>query len=415
MEAERSEVAEWGPGQVPAIGGLVGPYRVLRRLGAGTTGTVFEVEHERIARRAAMKVFSPIVPVPGVADRFLVEAQAVNAIKDPHVVEITDILEAPEGHPVALVMELLEGRSLADVIAGERRLPAARVLRILAHVCKGLAAVHAAGFVHRDVKPENVFLVQRDADPDFVKLLDFGLVKACGDRGPRSGCATLAGTFLGSPAYASPEQAAGSRVDFRSDIYSLAVLAFELLTGELPFMAEGYREVLLMQMTAPPPPLPAEIRATELGQTLDEILQTCLSKDPNDRAYSAPQLAEMFCELAEGEGASRLRLRFKRDTRRWRHGALLAPVALAALGLLLFARHHAGRPVESAALAAAPAAPVVQPLAQASEAPRSPAVAAAGDQNPEEPRDQPKLPNKGRRASRTARLLSEATTLNPFQ
>src|SRR5690348_2977152 len=212
MDAAMREERGGGWLKVPEVGDVLGPYRLLRRLGAGTTATVFEVEHQRIGRRAAMKVLSPMVPVPNVLDRFVVEAQAVNVIKDPHVVEVTDILESPDGRPLALVMELLQGESLADLIAADEKLPVDRVLRILAHVCEGLAAVHAAGFVHRDLKPENVFVVERDGNPDFVKLLDFGLVKPVGEGGARSGCATVEGTFLGSPAYASPEQAAGKSV-----------------------------------------------------------------------------------------------------------------------------------------------------------------------------------------------------------
>ena len=299
-----NEQAAVGTDGVPEVGAILGPYRLVRRLGAGMTSTVFEVEHLRIARRAAMKIMSPIVSIPNVAERFVVEARAVNAIRNPHIVEITDILESTDGRPLALVMELLEGESLCDLTAGGRTLSIDRAMRILAHVCEALAAVHAAGFAHRDLKPENVFLVQRDGDPDFVKLLDFGLAKPLGEGGARAGCGTLEGTFLGSPAYASPEQAAGKSVDLRTDIYSLGVMAFELLTGELPFMAVGFRELLMKHMVTPAPHLPAELLATELGRTLDGILQTCLAKEPADRVLSAQQLAEMFHRLSGDEEAA---------------------------------------------------------------------------------------------------------------
>lgn len=405
---------ELGADGLPQIGSTLGPYLLLRRLGSGTTGTVFEVEHQRIARRAAMKVLSPMVPVPNVMDRFVVEAQAVNAIKDPHVVEITDILESADGRPLALVMELLEGESLGDLISRQPLLPLDRVLRILAHVCDGLAAVHAAGFVHRDLKPENIHLVRRDGEADFAKLLDFGLVKPCGEGGARSGCGTIEGTFLGSPAYASPEQAAGKNVDLRTDIYSIGVMAYELITGELPFVADGFREVLMKHMTAPPPHLPDYIRSTELGQTLDGILQACLSKDPEQRVYSAKQLAETFHALAGEEGSGEFVLRRRPGrwlTPRWRRGALAAPIALGALGLFLFLRHHAVQPAQ-APQAVAPAAAVsaAPPVAQAMEA--SPARA---DESPADVgHDQPKRSGR-RHASRAARPLDEATTLDPFQ
>lgn len=401
--------------ELPQVGGVLGPYRLVRRLGAGTTGTVFEVEHLRIGRRAAMKVLSPMVPVPNVMDRFVVEAQAVNVIKDPHVVEVTDILESPDGRPLALVMELLEGQSLADLIAGEDKLPVDRVLRILGHLCQGLAAVHAAGFVHRDLKPENVFVVERDGNPDFVKLLDFGLVKPVGEGGARAGCGTVEGTFLGSPAYASPEQAAGKSVDLRSDIYSLGVLAYELLTGELLFMADGFREVLMKHMTAPAPHLPAEVLATALGRSLDDILQTCLAKDPAQRLFSAGQLAGMFRRMAATGGCDEVALRPRaHHARSLRRRVALAASTLAVglAALLLAARHRHPQPpiqraVQVASVAPAPPQPQVAPPAQPSAQPIEPLADGA--------QEQPKRVTRVRRQARSVRLLDEATTLDPFQ
>jgi serine/threonine-protein kinase len=412
---ETNEQRAVGTDGVPEVGAILGPYRLVRRLGAGMTSTVFEVEHLRIARRAAMKVMSPMGPIPDVADRFVVEAQAVNAIRNPHIIEITDILESSDGRPLALVMELLEGGSLCDLTTRHRALSMDRVMRILAHVCEALAAVHGAGFAHRDLKPENVFLVERDGDPDFVKLLDFGLVKPLGEGGARSGCGTVEGTFLGSPAYASPEQAAGKSVDLRTDIYSLGVMAFELVTGQLPFMADGVRELLMKHMVAPAPHLPPELLATELGRTLDGILQTCLAKEAADRVLSAQQLAEMFHRLSGDQAtADRLAARRSREHRHaTRTGMLGGAVALATLLLVLVLRHHHGPvsaamppPVASAA-AAVPTLPVVQepvPLVRP-EAGR----AAVGQ------RERPKEGSRVRRAARSVRPLDEATTLDPFQ
>jgi len=415
MEPAKREGQAAGWFDLPEVGAVLGPYRLLRRLGAGTTGTVFEVEHQRIARRAAMKVLSPMVPVPNVIDRFVVEAQAVNAIKDPHVVEVTDILESPDGRPLALVMELLEGQSVADLIAGEAKLPVDRVLRILAHVCEGLAAVHAAGFVHRDLKPENVFVVERDGNPDFVKLLDFGLVKPVGEGGARSGCGTVEGTFLGSPAYASPEQAAGKSVDLRSDIYSLGAMAYELVTGELLFTADGFREVLMKHMAAPAPHLPPEILATELGRALDDILQTCLAKEPDQRRFSAKQLAEMFRRMAEtGQHDAEVFPRRGANIRLARRRRVLAAstVAVGVLALLLALRHHAHAPVQIPPTEVASDGPAVltPPVAEAAEPPPR-AVQSIADGA----REQPKRVARARRPARSVRPLDEATTLDPFQ
>jgi eukaryotic-like serine/threonine-protein kinase len=403
-----------GTDGVPEIGAILGPYRLVRRLGAGMTSTVFEVEHLRIARRAAMKIMSPIVSIPNVADRFVVEAQAVNAIRNPHIVEITDILESAEGRPLALVMELLEGESLCDLTGGDRKLSMDRAMRILAHVCEALAAVHAAGFAHRDLKPENVFLVHRDGDPDFVKLLDFGLVKPVGEGGARSGCGTMEGTFLGSPAYASPEQAAGKSVDLRTDIYSLGVMAFELLTGELPFRADGFREVLMEHMVTPPPHLPPELLATELGRTLDDILQTCLAKEAADRLLSAQQLAEMFHRLSgDEEAANRLAMPSPSRHRDFkRTGMLGGALALATLLLVLVLRHHHGpAPAAMSPPVASAAAPVSTPPVAQVAVP----VQRATDQVEDGQRQRPKDGTRGRRTARSVRPLDEATTLDPFQ
>ena len=208
-----------------ALGQTIGPYRLIRKLGEGTTSRVFEVEHVNIRRRAAMKIAHTDAVLPGICGRLFAEAQAVNLINHPNIVAITEMLEPTEEHPsFALVMELLDGKLLADVIASEGPLPPARFLPILAQVCDGLAAVHAAGFVHRDLKPENICLVEHDGRRDLVKLLDFGLVKAL-RADVRSPTATCEGMFMGSPAYTSPEQAQGNPVDHRTDIYAIGVMS----------------------------------------------------------------------------------------------------------------------------------------------------------------------------------------------
>src|SRR5947207_7756641 len=260
-------------GSAPVVGETIGPYRLIRQLGLGTTGRVFEVEHTRIGRRAAMKIVHRQGVISAVVDRLFIEAQAVNLINHPHVVEITDIL-VPDAdqRDHALVMELLDGRSLADVLATDGPLPPARYLPIMAQICAGLEAVHRAGFVHRDLKPENVFLVERGGNPDFVKLLDFGLVKAL--RGDIAACtATVEGTFMGSPAYASPEQSAGKPVDQRSDIYAAGVMLHELCTGKLPFECDHIADLLMKQINAAPPRLSAEMLATDIGRAVDAIIQ----------------------------------------------------------------------------------------------------------------------------------------------
>jgi len=396
----------------PVVGEMVGPYRILRQLGQGTTSRVFEVEHTRIGRRAAMKIVHRYGVAAGVVDRLFAEAKAVNLINHPHIVEISDILVPGEEQPDhALVMELLDGRSLADVLETDGPLPPARYLPIMAQICAGLAAVHRAGFVHRDLKPENVFLVERGGDRDFVKLLDFGLVKALRpDIGAAT--ATIEGTFMGSPAYASPEQCAGKPVDQRSDIYAVGVMLHELVTGRLPFLSEHVADLLIKQVNAPPPRLSDELLATELGLAADAIIQACLLKDPAERSLSAPELADMFGRLAAGEhgvvgGIRRRRLVWKRVRR---PATLIAPAlalaVVAAFGVLR--ARGTGAPRQPAAVAA-PTSAVIAATAAPLPVPSSTTAASTDRQ-----RDRASAPVP-RRAGRTPPRLSKAMTLDPYR
>jgi serine/threonine-protein kinase len=267
--------------------------RILRQLGQGTTSRVFEVEHTRIGRRAAMKVVHRYGIVPGVVDRLFIEAQAVNLINHPHVVEISDILVPDADQPDhALVMELLEGQSLADVLATEAA-AAARALPIMAQICAGLAAVTAPASCTAISSPRTCSSSKRGGDRDFVKLLDFGLVKALrADVG--TGTATIEGTFMGSPAYASPEQCAGKAVDSAATSTPSASCCTSLSPGRCRSCASTSRSADQADQRAPPR-LSDELLATgRRSGGEDAIIQTCMMKDPAQRSLSAAQLADMF-------------------------------------------------------------------------------------------------------------------------
>lgn len=309
----------------PKVGDRIGTYRLIRLIGQGATGRVFEVEHLTIGRRAAMKILSPEHAArPGAIKRLFDEAQAVNQISHPHIVEVTDMIEAARpGGTNAIVMELLVGRSLAQELLEVGRIPPGRFLPILARVADALAAAHAARIVHRDLKPENVFLTARGARTDHVKLLDFGLAVTMTDGAAlldaplapndktartamptgavRRARATAEGTFVGTPAYASPEQASGRRVDHRTDIYSLGIILYELLSGRLPFEGQTFGEYIVKHLTLPPPPLPEEVLASPMGGILDAVARRCLCKDPDGRYSSAAELRDLFDKLSGDE------------------------------------------------------------------------------------------------------------------
>jgi serine/threonine-protein kinase len=404
-----------------ATGDTIGPYRIVRQLGEGTTGRVFEVEHVRIGHRAAMKVVHREAVLPGVVSRLFAEARAVNLIGHPHIVDIMDVLEPGEGQPEhALVMELLDGSLLADLVSREQPLAPARIAAIAAQVCDALAAVHAAGFVHRDLKPENVFLVDRDSNPDFVKLVDFGLVKAVRPDLDWAR-ATADGTFLGSPAYASPEQAAGGAVDWRTDIYALGIMVYELVTGVLPFEGQSLADLLNKQVSAPPPRLPDRHLATDVGRALDAIIQTCLAKAPTDRALSAEQLATMFRQLAAGEvagAAARLgrpRRVVLRVPRNRAARAIVPMVVLGAIALVIGTHTIAARSTPRATPAPAPAS-----VAHAAAAP--PALTGTITEPPAGDSSAPAIPTvtrkpqaSAKRAPRGHETVDKTLTLDPYR
>ena len=324
-----------GPGAEPAvgevaepkIGQLVGSWRLVRLIGAGATGRVYEVENA-IGRRAAMKILAPEHAArPGAVRRLYNEAQAINQINHPHIVLVTDLIEAERAGGInAIVMELLQGQSLSQAIHKDEHMAPARFLPILAQVADALDAAHRARFIHRDLKPENIYLSSQHGPADYVKLLDFGLVKTVTEN---RGHATAEGIFVGTPAYASPEQASGRPVNHRTDIYSLGVILYELLCGHLPFEGRNFGEFLVKHVTETPPPTPPEVLRTELGRTLDAIARRCLNKDPELRYASAAEVRDLFERLVAGRDLPLVSALRARGRTQW--------IAAAAASVLVFA------------------------------------------------------------------------------
>ncbi len=282
-------------------------YRLTSLVGRGGMGSVFLAEHVTIRRPVALKLLSPsLAGIPELARRFEREAAAIGRIDHPNCVTVSDFGRLQDGS-LYLVMEYLDGRSLASVIASEGRISARRALHIARHVLRGLGHAHQAGIVHRDVKPDNVILLLQDGVPDFAKVLDFGIAHFMDrlvDNRDGDDRLTQAGIAFGTPQYMSPEQAVGDPVDPRTDLYSTAVMLFEMIAGRTPFVAEEKLELLGMHASRPPPHL-GEVRTDMLVPAeLDRLFAVGLAKRPDDRFPNADAFIASIeeCLLARLDG-----------------------------------------------------------------------------------------------------------------
>jgi serine/threonine protein kinase len=265
-------------------GQLFGNYRIVRLLGEGGFGEVYLAENPLIERRAAVKVLhTALARDAELVRRFLNEARAASAIRHRNIIEVFDAGVTADGAPYIL-MEFLEGVSLQKRLADKGRLPLAQALEIARQAGSALAAAHAAGIVHRDLKPENLFLVPDAAAPggERVKILDFGIAKIKRAGGTGGTMRTQAGLIMGSPAYMSPEQCKDSAdVDLRSDIYSFAIIIYEMLAGQTPYVAGSGTEMLIMHLTATPGPL-REL-AANVPVHVEAAVKRALSRSRDER------------------------------------------------------------------------------------------------------------------------------------
>ena len=258
-------------------------------------GVVYLCEHPLIRRRVAAKVLhEELAASEDIVRRLYAEAKAANEINSEHIIEVIDFGRIDDnGHElVYLLMEFLEGEALGNRL-WRTGLTIDESLHIVGQCCEALEASHMAGIVHRDLKPENVFLLERRGDPNFVKILDFGIAKVSGNPSTK----TRTGVLLGTPAYMSPEQCRGAgSVDARADIYSLGIVLYELTTGDVPFNGDGYGRILLAQMTEKPRP-PTQLNK-DLPKVVEAIVLRALEKDPARRFQS---MAEFGAAIAEAE------------------------------------------------------------------------------------------------------------------
>ncbi|MCA9677956.1 MAG: serine/threonine protein kinase, partial [Myxococcales bacterium] len=263
-----------------AEGQTIGNYRILSRIGVGGMGAVYLAEHPLIGKRVALKVIhKELASNREVVGRFFNEARSVNRIGNEHIVEVHDLGQSPDGH-YFFIMEYLEGRTLAQELGQQGVLAVPRVQHIGAQIADALGAAHSAGIIHRDLKPDNVMLMPRHGDPDFVKILDFGLAKMFMD-GMASNL-TAQGVVLGTPQYMSPEACESKRdIDHRTDIYALGILLFQMLCGQVPFDGESMGSVLVKQVTQAPP-APRALNP-HIPPSVEQIILRCLTKSPDAR------------------------------------------------------------------------------------------------------------------------------------
>jgi serine/threonine protein kinase len=277
------------PGPELAPGTRVGEYEIEGVLGEGGMGKVYAAVHPVIAKRAAVKVLHPEMSVNrGAVERFIQEARAVNQIGHPNIVDIFAFGTLPDGR-CYFVMEHLRGMSLRERI--DRQPPTiVETLAILDSITIALEAAHEKGIIHRDLKPDNIFLVEVRGAAPTVKLLDFGIAKLLGNEDNRTQ-RTHTGNVLGTPAYISPEQARGQGVDYRTDIYALGGVAYEMLTGRLPYPADNSADMLARHLYEPPPSARAIV--PHIPGELDQLITRMMAKEVSRR----PTLAEVRAEL----------------------------------------------------------------------------------------------------------------------
>ncbi len=267
----------------PLIGITIGNYQVTTKIGEGGMGSVYLAEHPLIGKKVALKVLhAEFSSNQDVVTRFFNEARAVNDIQHPNIVDIIDYgtIPGPNGDMVYFFMEHLDGNPLEDVIEEQSPMDPGRCLHICLQVADALAASHKTNIVHRDLKPDNIILLKKRTTDDFVKLLDFGIAKLTGDQPGSS--RTRTGIVMGTPSYMSPEQCEGrGMIDKRTDVYALGIVMYQMLSGRVPFLGEGYGEILVQHLTQLPIPL-HQLLGT-VPPHIEAICMKALEKKPDDR------------------------------------------------------------------------------------------------------------------------------------
>ncbi len=274
----------------------IGKYRLKKIIGRGGMGEVWEAYHSGLQRNVALKILRPDQDAdPEVVQRFEQEVAAMCRLTHPNTVRVFDYGVTEDGIWY-YAMELLAGQTLLDLVNASQRLSSARALHIAHQISRALAEAHTNGIVHRDVKPENVFITQAGGEPDFVKVLDFGIAKL--SREAASTSITRTGAIFGTPTYMSPEAAKGMPMDARSDVYGVGAVLYNMLAGHPPFQCSSATELLLAHISRAPTPL-REISGLVVPGALDDLVLKCLAKNPDDRFPDAGHLAQAILGIRQ--------------------------------------------------------------------------------------------------------------------
>lgn len=289
--------------QADAMRGKVieGRYTIQEKLGAGGMGAVFAAEQTAVGRKVAIKVLgSEIASDKNAVKRFMQEARAASALSHPNTITIHDFGQTAEGE-LYLAMELVPGQTLAQVLRREGALAPERAVHIAHQILNALQEAHGAGIIHRDLKPENVIISPRSGNPDFLKVLDFGLAKLT-DSDDGSHGLTQTGQVFGTPGYMAPEQAKGERCDLRADLYAVGVMLYEMLAGRRPFDGDNPLSVLVKHIQEPPPQFDALEPPVEVDLALRTAVFRVLAKDREQRFASAAEMNEALMQAVESGG-----------------------------------------------------------------------------------------------------------------
>jgi serine/threonine-protein kinase len=289
--------------QDPFIGRdiLNGKYQILQKIGSGGMGSVYKALEPEMNRMVGVKILHPkLANRKDLVSRFRREARAMSQLTHPNTVKVFSFGELDDG-PLYIIMEFLEGKNLNQTVRSEGPFSTERALPILIQACGALDEAHKAGIIHRDLKPENIFLVQSAGLRDYPKVLDFGLAKV-GERQMRPGSVILTqeGMVFGTPEFMSPEQAQGRTLTAASDIYSLAVILYEVLTGKLPFDAKNAMDYIQLHVTGKPTPLNQRVPGKTFPALLEQVINRALAKRPEDRFATAAQFAVAMQHVLQG-------------------------------------------------------------------------------------------------------------------